>query len=83
MEQISERYLIFQRVMTFLDEWLLYGLLLYLFVNDHLAMMVVVAVIGGTFVANSYRRQWAMEASRFGPVTDTPAPRVQEGHTPE
>lgn len=82
MEQISERYLIFQRVMTFLDEWLFYGLLLYLYMNDRLVMMFVVATIGGAFVANSYRRQWAMEASRFGPVTDNPAPRVPEEHTP-
>lgn len=66
MEQISERYLIFQRVMTFLDEWLLYGLLLYLFERGYLAMLAAVACIGGLAVLTSYRRQWAMEAKRFG-----------------
>lgn len=66
MEQISERYLIFQRVMTFCDEWLFYGLLLYLFERGHYGMLVPVACLGTLFVANSYKRQWAMEAKRFG-----------------
>ena len=68
-EPPSETYLIFQRAVTFLDEWLFYGLLLYLFVNGHYYMMPVVAALGGTFVWNSYKRQWAMESQRFGPLT--------------
>lgn len=66
MEQISERYLIFQRVMTFLDEWLFYALLLFLFEREHMVMLAVVALLGATFTINSYRRQWRMEAKRFG-----------------
>lgn len=69
MEQISERYLIFQRVMTFLDEWLFYGLLLYLFESGHFRLMAVVACLGTIFVANAYKRQWAMEAKRFGQLS--------------
>lgn len=82
MEQISERYLIFQRLMTFCDEWLFYGLLLYLFERGHTAMLVCVAFLGACFVANSYKRQWAMEEKRFGPVTVEKPPQVPEEHKP-
>ena len=65
-EPPSERYLIFQRTITFLDEWLFYGLLLYLFVNEHYGMLCVVALLGAIFILNSYRRMWGMEKQRFG-----------------
>lgn len=76
MEQISERYLIFQRLMTFFDEWLFYLLLLYLFERGHMGMLLVVTILGTVFVAHSYKRQWTMEEKRFGPLTDTQAPPV-------
>lgn len=82
MEQISERYLIFQRAMTFLDEWLFYGLLLYLFERGHMGLLMVVALLGACFVANSYKRQWAMEEKRFGPVTEEKPPQVPGEHKP-
>lgn len=65
--QPSEHYLIFQRTVTFLDEWLFYGLLLYLFVNNHWNVMIPVVGFGGVFILNSYKRQWEMERARFGP----------------
>jgi hypothetical protein len=70
-EPPSETYLIFQRAVTFLDEWLFYGLLLYLFVNEHFVMMVPVAILGAIFILNSYRLMWAMEKQRFGPTQDS------------
>jgi hypothetical protein len=70
-ERVSEDYLIFQRKVTFLDEWLFYGLLLYLFVNQHWGMMVPVGILGATFIWISYKRQWAMEEQRFGGLWKT------------
>lgn len=69
-ERYSERWLIFQRIITFLDEWLFYGLLVYLFVNEHWIVMVPVTVIGAAIIWNSYRRQWAMETRHFGALFD-------------
>ncbi len=65
---VSEGYLIFQRSVTFLDEWLFYGLLLFLYLNQHFLMLTLVAPIGGFFIWNSYKRQWAMEKKRFGDI---------------
>lgn len=70
-ERVSETYLIFQRTVTFLDEWLFYGLLLYLFVNQHWWMMVPVTILGASFIWNSYKRQWAMEEQRYGALWET------------
>ena len=69
--RVSEGYLIFQRAVTFLDEWLFYGLLLYLFVNQYWLIMIPVALLGSTFIWISYKRQWAMEEQRFGPLWKT------------
>jgi len=63
---VSEGYLIFQRSVTFLDEWLFYGLLLFLFLNQHFLMLILVAPVGGLFIWNSYKRLWVMEKQRFG-----------------
>jgi len=65
---VSETYLIFQRIITFLDEWLFYALLTFLFVREHYVMMSVVAILGSILILNSYRRQWSMEEQRFGPL---------------
>ena len=66
----SEFYLAIQRAFTFLDEWLFYGLLLYLYTHDHLLLMVPVTILGASFVLMSYRRQWAMERLTFGRLFD-------------
>ena len=68
--QPSERYLIFQRTITFLDEWLFYGLMLYLFVNNYWNILLPVAGLGTAFLLNSYKRQWDLEKARFGPRSD-------------
>ena len=70
-KQVSELYLIFQRTVTFFDEWLFYGLLLYLFVNSYWLMFALVVLVGVPIIWNSYRRQWAMEEARFGPLIET------------
>ena len=67
-KRYTEEYVTFQRKITFFDEWLFYGLLLYLFVNKHWVMMIPVTLIGGTIIWYSYRRLWAMEEQIFGPV---------------
>lgn len=81
-QRVSETYLIFQRIITFLDEWLFYGLLLYLFVNQHYYMMVPVVPIGATFVWVSYKRQWAMEEQRFGELWSTDMYLHHDGEEP-
>ena len=66
----SEGYLIFQRIITFLDEWFFYGLLLYLLANRQWLFLSLVILIGAGCIWCSYRRLWAMEAKRFGPLFD-------------
>ena len=61
----SENYILTQRKILALDEWGLYFLLSVLFFTQHFYMLVAVAIVGGTFVLNSYRRQWNMEGDRF------------------
>jgi len=67
-KQPSETYLIFQRTVTFLDEWMFYGLLLYLFIYIHDGLGLVVAAVGALAIRYSYKRMWAMEKMRFGPL---------------
>lgn len=80
-ERPSEEYLIAQRKILFLDEWLFYGLLLALFLLNHWYIMAPVAILGAVFVLNSYRRQWAMEGMRFGPLK--PQAHVQFDEEPD
>jgi len=61
----SEKYLLTQRLFTFLDEWLFYLTLGILYYTEHYTMMAVVAVHGAIFILNSYRIQWKMEKKRF------------------
>tara|TARA_R100001244_G_scaffold132233_2_gene107635 strand:- start:1760 stop:2071 length:312 start_codon:yes stop_codon:yes gene_type:complete len=61
----SEKYILTQRKILAFDEWGLYLLLVVLFFTGHTAMLAGVAVVGGAFVLNSYRRQWNMERDRF------------------
>lgn len=68
-EKPTERFLLIQRLFTFLDEWLFYGVALYLY---HLAYpgcwipaFWIVAVLGSIFIIISYAKQWHMEAMRF------------------
>ena len=69
--RVSEGYLIFQRSITFLDEWLFYGLLVFLLVTERWLLMVPVTILGATFIWISYKRQWAMEEQRFGGLWKT------------
>lgn len=52
--------------MTFKDEWLFYALMFTLFELGHYLMMIPVGIIGAVAIANSYRRQWALEDRCFG-----------------
>lgn len=61
----SETYLMFQRIITFLDEWLFYLLLLYLFENNYIVAFTVTAIIGSFMMAISYLKQWHIESQRF------------------
>jgi len=62
----SEKYLLLQRLFTFLDEWLFYLVLGILYYTGNYKMMILVAIHGVVFIANSYRLQWKMERERFG-----------------
>lgn len=73
MDQIrpSEKFLLAQRVFTFLDEWLFYALLWALWRDPKIPLYLfgLVAIIGTTMIIVSYIKQWYMEARRFdGPV---------------
>jgi hypothetical protein len=78
VEPPSEWYLIEHRKLLFKDEWLFYTILLLLFFTDHWLMMIPVTILGAAFVLLSYRRQWGMEAMRFGGCIreDEPDPEV-------
>jgi hypothetical protein len=67
-EPRSESYLIFQRIITFLDEWFFYGLLLFLLVNKQWLWMTPAVLVGAGCIWHSYQRLWAMEDKRFGPL---------------
>ncbi len=64
MPKPTEKFLLVQRLFTFLDEWLFYGLLLFLYVNDYDAFWPVVA-IGGLMIGLSYYKLWTMEREIF------------------
>ncbi|MHA1839876.1 MAG: hypothetical protein ACTSYO_07995 [Candidatus Ranarchaeia archaeon] len=55
----------FQRFMTFLDEWLLYLLLVIFFIKELYVGLVLAAVVGVPLIIFSYKKQWALEKSRF------------------
>jgi hypothetical protein len=69
VQQPSEKFLLTQRMFTFLDEWLFYGLLTLLYFNGKMEsdpfLFWAVAVLGGSFMVISYVKQWFMEAMRF------------------
>jgi len=61
----SERFLIFHRIITFLDEWLFYALLTFLFFKGvTLWIFIPVVVIGAAVIFKSYKRLWAWEDTR-------------------
>jgi hypothetical protein len=61
----SEKFLIFHRTITAIDEWLFYALLLFLYLNGHTSIMWIVAPLGTLFIVISYAKMWYMEAMRF------------------
>ena len=61
----SETFLLVQRLFTFLDEWLFYALLGFLYVNNYMEAFWPVAAIGSTMMVISYVKQWYMEVKRF------------------
>lgn len=61
----TESYLKFHRVITFLDEWLFYSLLLFLYLFGHMTLFYIVLPVGTTFIIVSYIKMWYMEAMRF------------------
>jgi len=62
----SERFLIFHRVITFLDEWLFYVLLTYLYFNGApFYIMAPVISIGATAILFSYKRLWKWENFKY------------------
>ena len=65
----SEKFLLIQRLFTFLDEWLFYGLLTLLYFHGKMetdpVIFGIVGFLGGTFILISYIKQWYTEAMRF------------------
>jgi len=61
----SEKYLLIHRIFTFFDEWLFYGVLLLLYFTESYLLMLPVFLFGSCAIMYSYKRQWAMESSRF------------------
>ena len=63
----SEKFLLTQRLFTFLDEWLFYALLGYLiFSNASFVLVALTAIIGTAATLTSYARLWRYEQNRFG-----------------
>lgn len=61
----SDTFLLVHRLFTFLDEWLFYGLLLYLLETGHTTALVMAVIIGIPMMIISYSRQWLMETNRY------------------
>ena len=62
----SEHFLIFQRIITFLDEWIFYALITFLFFNNvTLWIFIPAIVIGAMAIIKSYKRLWAWEDMRY------------------
>jgi len=66
----SERFVLIHRLFTFFDEWLFYGLLLYLYVNEHYGMVVLTSVVGAVLVGYAYVRGWRLEDKLLAEPTD-------------
>jgi len=65
----SEKYILIQRLILFADEWLFYSVLIMLWLMSAPLLLFLAVVSFGAFgVSLSYKRQWAMEASRFQKV---------------
>lgn len=65
----SEKFLLTQRLFTFLDEWLFYGVLILLYFHGKMekdpVIFWLVVFLGGSFILVSYIKQWYMETIRF------------------
>jgi len=70
----SERFVLYHRLFTFLDEWLFYALLVILWFTREYHMFALVAVIGTTLTTVSYYRYWKLEAEMLGHRVHHPPP---------
>jgi amino acid permease len=61
----SESYILKQRLFTFVDEWLFYGLLFWLILNGYTGLAITTGIIGFLMIATSYQRLWGYEEIRF------------------
>ena len=67
MVRPSEKFVLIHRLFTFLDEWLLYSVLLgllfagYFYSYLFLIAMMPVIIYGGIVIWVSYKRQWEFE----------------------
>lgn len=59
--------MIAKRVFVFLDEWLFYILLIYLWKTNEMFWFAVAAGLGTCFVIAGYKGLWELEDRRFGP----------------
>ena len=67
MARPSEKFVLIHRLFTFLDEWLLYSVLLgllfagYFYSYFFLFAVIPIMIYGGIVIRISYKRQWEFE----------------------
>lgn len=83
MAKPSEKYVLFQRLFTFLDEWGLYAVLLGLLTAGYyidtyfLFYGIPVVIYGAICIGYSYKRLWRLEEAML--ADDVPVSVSEEG----